>query len=87
MCILVFLNLCICLIPQLMAAGESGACGLCAVQTVRGSAAESVQLQSPNMVDGCVTGWRWLPTTAPAASAHKVGNITTSLHILTKRKR
>ncbi|TDH02271.1 hypothetical protein EPR50_G00171390 [Perca flavescens] len=57
---------------QWMVAGESGASGQCVVQTVRGSAAESVQLRSPNMEDGCVMGWHWLQTTAPAASAHRI---------------
>lgn len=59
---------------QWMAAGVSGANGQCALQTVRGSAAESAQLQSPNMVDVCVTGWHWQQTTAPVACAHRVGN-------------
>lgn len=52
----------------------SGASGRCVVQTVRDSAAESVQLQSPNMEDGCVTAWLWPQTTAPAAFALRVGN-------------
>lgn len=70
-----------------MAAGESGVSGQCVVWTVRGSAAESAQLRSPSMGDGCVTGWRWLQTTAQAASVHRVGNTKSTLHWLKRRKR
>lgn len=59
-----------------MAAGESGASGRRVVQTARDSAAESVRRRSQNTEDACATGWRWLQTTAPAASAHRVGNIS-----------
>lgn len=62
--------------PQWMAAGESGASGRRVVQTARDSAAESVRRRSQNTEDACATGWRWLQTTAPAASAHRVGNIS-----------
>lgn len=73
-------NICIWFI-QWMAAGESGASGRCAVRTARGSAAESARRRSPNMEAGCATGWRWLQTTALAASAHRVGNISISISI------
>lgn len=63
-----------------MAAGVSGASGPSAVRTARGSAAESAQLQSPDMEDGCVTGWRWPWTTAPAACAHRVCNSHKNKH-------
>lgn len=73
---LMFVKICICILfSQWMAAGVSGANGRCVVQTVRGSAAESVQLQSQSMEDGCATGWHWPQTTAPAACAHRVRNI------------
>lgn len=73
-------NICIWFV-QWMAAGESGASGRCAVRTARGSAAESARRRSPNMEAGCATGWRWLQTTALAASAHRVGNISISISI------
>lgn len=68
-------HLFLCLVPQSMAAGASGASGHCAVRAARGSAAEIARLRSPNMEDGCVTGWQWRQTTAPAASAHRVGDV------------
>lgn len=71
----------LCLGPQSTAAGESGPCGPCAAPTARGSAAESAPLPSPSTEGGCVTGWRWLQTTAPAASAHRVGTISVSISV------
>lgn len=65
---------------QLMAAGASGASGHCVVRAARGSAAETAQPRSPNMEDDCVTGWHWWRTTAPAASAQRVGDIITLWH-------
>ena len=37
------------------------------------------------MEDDCVTGWRWLQTTAPAASAHRVSNITNNEKYIVKK--
>lgn len=90
-CISLYSNMCmyshsmalsLCLPLQWMAAGESGVSGQRVVRTARGSAAESVRLRSPSMGGDCVTGWQWLQKTAQAASVHRVGNISSTLHWL-----
>lgn len=95
-CISLYSNMCmyshsmalsLCLPLQWMAAGESGVSGQRVVRTARGSAAESVRLRSPSMGGDCVTGWQWLQKTAQAASVHRVGNISSTLHWLKRRKR
>lgn len=73
-----FKPLSLCLFGQLTAAGASGASGRCAARTARGSAAGSARRRSPNTEGGCVTGWRWPRTTAPAACARRVSPIITT---------